>query len=98
MLFILYGATLEMGFQCRELFKDFGFDIIKKYNFIEDDTKLNKSLYESPEQDSIYDVGITINNTRRPKTRLNSAISDMGLMAYISVSTKSKYSMLFTER
>lgn len=54
MLFILYGATLEMGFQCREMFKGFGFDIIRKYNYIEDDTKLNKSLYESPEQDSIY--------------------------------------------
>lgn len=54
MLFILYGATLEMGYQCREMFRDFGFDIIKKYNYIDDDSKLDKSLYENPEQDTVF--------------------------------------------
>lgn len=47
MLFILYGATLEMGYQSRELFKELGFDIIQKYNYVTNDSKLNKTLYEN---------------------------------------------------
>ncbi len=49
MLFILYGATLEMGYQVRKIFEGIGFNIIQKYNYVDDNAKVNKSLYESPE-------------------------------------------------
>ena len=54
MLFILYGATLEMGYQSRELFKDLGFDIIQKYNYVTNDSKLNKSMYENANPDKDF--------------------------------------------
>ena len=51
MLFILFGATLEMGYQCRNLLSDKGFDVIQKYNYVADDAKVDKKLYTNPSQD-----------------------------------------------
>ena len=51
MLFILYGGTLEMGYRCRCFFKEQGFDIIKKYNYISDDAPIDRSNYEHPDNE-----------------------------------------------
>lgn len=53
MLVILFGATLEMGYQSRCIFQDNGFDIIQKYNYVKDDARVNKDLYSNPEQDEL---------------------------------------------
>lgn len=50
MLFILFGATLEMGYQSRRILQERGFEIIRKYNYVADDAKVNKKLYADPSQ------------------------------------------------
>ena len=54
MLFILYGATLDLGYMSRCIFKNKGFGIIKKYNYVSPDALVNKSIYENPSIDSSY--------------------------------------------
>ena len=41
MLFILFGGTLEVGFRSREIFLRKGFDVIKKYNLIEENSPIS---------------------------------------------------------
>lgn len=43
MLFILYGAALEVGLKSREILKK-GFEIIRKDNYIETDSKIKTWL------------------------------------------------------
>lgn len=45
MLFIVYGATLDLGYETREIFKNKNFDIIQKYNYVKDDAKVNRQNY-----------------------------------------------------
>lgn len=45
MLFILFGATLDLGYESRCIFKNKGFNIVKKYNFVSEDAKVDKSKY-----------------------------------------------------
>ena len=54
MLFILFGATLEMGYQSREIFKELGFEIIQKYNYVSDLAKASKKLYVDAKQDEVF--------------------------------------------
>ena len=54
MLFILFGATLEMGYQCREIFKELGFGIIQKYNYVSDSAKVSKKLYMDSNRDEFF--------------------------------------------
>jgi len=48
MLFILFGGTLEMGYRSRVYFRQQGFDIIRKYNYLDDDAPIDRKNYESP--------------------------------------------------
>ena len=47
MLFIVYGATLDLGYETREIFRKKGFSIISKYNHVRDDAKVDKKNYEN---------------------------------------------------
>ena len=47
MLFIVYGATLDLGYETREIFRKKGFSIISKYNYVRDDAKVDKKNYEN---------------------------------------------------
>ena len=47
MLFIVYGATLDLGYETRCIFKNKGFEIISKYNYVKDDAKVDKKNYEN---------------------------------------------------
>ena len=47
MLFIVYGATLDLGYEMREIFRKKGFSIISKYNYVRDDAKVDKKNYEN---------------------------------------------------
>ncbi|OUQ46913.1 hypothetical protein B5E64_02520 [Drancourtella sp. An12] len=49
MLFILFGGTLEVGFQSRKILQDKGFAVIKKYNLIEADSPISDEQYKNPE-------------------------------------------------
>lgn len=42
MLFILFGSTSEMGKKSRELFKNRGFELIQKFNYVPDNTILQE--------------------------------------------------------
>lgn len=44
MLFILYGAALEVGLKSREIFEKKGFEIIGKDNYIETDSNIKTWL------------------------------------------------------
>lgn len=48
MLFILFGGTLEVGFRSREIFQNKGFDVIRKYNLIVDDSPISADQYKNP--------------------------------------------------
>lgn len=48
MLFILFGGTLEVGFQSREILQKKGFNVIKKYNMVEKDSPISKENYKNP--------------------------------------------------
>lgn len=54
MLFILYGATLDLGYESRCIFKNKGFGIIKKYNYVSPYALVNKSIYENTPSDPSY--------------------------------------------
>lgn len=47
MLFILYGATLEWGWRSREFFQKEGFEVIQKFNYVEDESPVDSSQYRS---------------------------------------------------
>lgn len=50
MLFIIYGATLEWGSRCREyLSSKCGFNIIKKYNYVDINSVYSVDEYKTPE-------------------------------------------------
>lgn len=48
MLFILFGGTLEMGYRSRCYFRQQGFEIIQKYNYLDDDAPIDRKNYENP--------------------------------------------------
>lgn len=54
MLFVVYGATLDMGYETRLFFKEEGFEIIRKYNYVADDAKVDKDKYVNAAQDENY--------------------------------------------
>ena len=45
MLFILFGGTLEVGFRSRQMLKEMGFEVIKKYNLIQEDSPISAGYY-----------------------------------------------------
>ena len=49
MLFILFGGTLEVGFQSREILRENGFKIITKYNMIGENSPISAENYMNPE-------------------------------------------------
>ena len=49
MLFILFGGTLEVGFQSREILRENGFKIITKYNMIRGNSPISAENYMNPE-------------------------------------------------
>lgn len=54
MLFVLYGATLDMGYETRKFFRSEGIEIINKYNYVADDAKVDKDKYVNTAQDENY--------------------------------------------
>lgn len=54
MLFVLYGATLDMGYETRKFFRGEGFEIINKYNYVADDAMVDKDKYVNASQDENY--------------------------------------------
>ncbi len=48
MLFVIYGGTLELGFMSRVHFKKHGFDVVKKYNYVTETSKIDQTNYEVP--------------------------------------------------
>lgn len=48
MLFLVFGATLDLGYRTREYFASKGFSVLKKYNYVEDSSKVSKTQYENP--------------------------------------------------
>ena len=48
MLFILFGGTLEVGFRSREILRENGFEIITKYNMIEENSPISADNYMNP--------------------------------------------------
>lgn len=54
-LFIVFGATLNGGYQSRKIIKEYGFDIINKCNYVLDDSKINLFNYSSKDKLPIYE-------------------------------------------
>lgn len=48
MLFILFGGTLETGFRSRCIFRELGFEIINKYNYVSGDSAVSRENYRNP--------------------------------------------------
>lgn len=51
MLFILFGGTLEMSYACRCYFREQGFDMIMKYNYVSDAAPIDRKNYENPSEE-----------------------------------------------
>lgn len=54
MLFVVYGATLDMGYETRKFFREEGFEIVQKYNYVADDAKVDKDKYVNAAADENY--------------------------------------------
>lgn len=54
MLFVVYGATLDMGYETRKFFAGEGFEVVQKYNYVADDAKVDKDKYVNASADANY--------------------------------------------
>lgn len=54
MLFIVFGATLDLGYQTRQIFIREGFEVIKKYNSVADDALVDPVFYRNSSLDENY--------------------------------------------
>ncbi len=54
MLFIVFGATLDMGYETRQIFARKGFDVIKKYNYVAENAGVDATFYKNPSIDENY--------------------------------------------
>lgn len=48
MLFLVFGATLDLGYRTRQYFASKGFTVLRKYNYVEDSAKVSRAQYENP--------------------------------------------------
>jgi hypothetical protein len=49
MLFLVFGATLDLGYQTRKYFASRGFTVLKKYNYVEEGAGVSIDQYRHPE-------------------------------------------------
>ncbi len=49
MLFILFGGTLETGYRSRTFFRRKGFEVVRKYNYVEEKSAIFAGQYKNPQ-------------------------------------------------